>query len=98
MLQRANDGSRVATQEWARRTGTGILFDDWADTARQLRQERATRAIRSNVIRHRPELTFDAHVPRLEAFLRQTIDRRRSRPRASRRCASATSLQRPTAG
>ena len=105
MIQRANEGSRVATQEWATRTGTGILIRDWRDAAEQLRREVATRSVRENVVRHRHELTFDAHVPRLEAFFREVIDRRRrvggrhaDGQIGSARCVGATRLQRRSAG
>ena len=75
MLQRSNEGHVVATQTWARRTGTGILFRDWSDLAERLHDEAERRRARDAVMAVRDELTFDAHVPRLEAFLRATIDR-----------------------
>lgn len=75
MLQRANPGHIVATQTLAERTGTGLLFRDWADLAAGLHDEGRRAAIRANVLAARDSFTFDAHVPRLTAFLRDTIDR-----------------------
>jgi hypothetical protein len=78
MLQRANGGHIVATQTWATRTGTGIMFTDWRDAADRLRRERREGTVRQAVLAHRQELTFDAHVPRLVSFFRRVADRRRT--------------------
>src|SRR4051794_905860 len=83
MLQRANEGHVVATQTWARRTGAGILFNDWPDLAARLHDEAGMRKTRDSVRAVRPELTFDRHVPRLEAFLRATIGRAGARRAAT---------------
>ncbi|HKF86380.1 MAG TPA: glycosyltransferase, partial [Candidatus Limnocylindrales bacterium] len=97
MLQRANPGHIVATQSWARRTGMGILFSDWRDAAAQLHRERIDGPVRRAVADQRHELTFDAHVPRLEAFFHRVIERRHPVRRASREDESrATPLQRGT--
>ncbi|MFZ6182197.1 glycosyltransferase family 2 protein [Nannocystis pusilla] len=80
MIQRANDGARVATQSLARRLGVGVFARDMADLAAQLRDTARTQAIREQVWRVRDEFTFDRHADDLLAFLGEVA---RTRPRAS---------------
>jgi len=75
MLQRANPGHTVATQSLVNRIGTGVAFDDWDDLAARLRDGTSLEAARNQLLEVRDVFTFDAHVDRLVAFLRSTIDR-----------------------
>ncbi|HEX5826843.1 MAG TPA: glycosyltransferase family 2 protein [Candidatus Limnocylindrales bacterium] len=88
MLQRANEGHVVATRAWGARTGADIAFEDWDELAARLHDDRVRRRARDAVLAVRHELTFDAHVPRLEAFLRHIVNhraavRRRDMPTSS---------------
>ncbi|PCC71995.1 Glycosyl transferase family 2 [Nannocystis exedens] len=80
MIQRTNDGARVATQSLARRLGVGVFARDMADLAAQLRDTARTQAIREQVWRARDEFTFDRHADDLLAFLGEIALKR---PRAS---------------
>lgn len=80
MIQRADDGARVATRSLARRLGVGVFARDMADLAAQLRDTARTQAIREQVWRVRDEFTFDRHADDLLAFLGEVA---RTRERAS---------------
>ncbi len=77
MLQRGNPGAVVAAQSLARRLGTSVFFDEPAELGVRLRDGDGMERTRAAVLAARPAFTFDAHVDRLVAFLRSTIDRRR---------------------
>ncbi len=75
MLQRDNAGSIVATQTLARERDLGLFFDDMPALAAQLHDRVRLDALRGSVWRQREAFTFDAHVPRLTAFLREVVAR-----------------------
>lgn len=74
MIQKANEGSIVATQTLCKKLGTGVFFDTAADLAAQLRDRNRMLAIRERVWQQRHLFTFDHHVPQLIRFFRAVID------------------------
>ncbi|MFL6672678.1 MAG: glycosyltransferase family 2 protein [Massilia sp.] len=74
MIQRANPGAVVATQELARRLGIGIFFDSIAHLAGQLKDQEQMQRVRARVWGERRQFCFDHHVPELVAFFRRVID------------------------
>jgi hypothetical protein len=88
MIQRDNSGSTVAIQSMSRDLGIGLFFDDYDELASRLRDQVGMARLRSNVVRHRPTFTFDAHVDRLVDFFRTAIDAHRGSKRSSPSVAS----------
>jgi len=78
MIQRDNDGARVATQSLARRLGVGVFARDMADLGARLRDTAGVQAVREQVWRARDEFTFDHHADRLLEFLGAVARRPRS--------------------
>jgi hypothetical protein len=74
-----NRSSRVAIQSLAQRYDVGIFFTDFADLAEQLRDRVRMGQLSANMRAARQHFSFDAHVDRLVAFLRQAIGRRKQR-------------------
>jgi glycosyltransferase involved in cell wall biosynthesis len=79
LLQRANPGSIVATQNLARDLDMGVFFKDMVELARHLRDKSRIEMIRSNVWRSREQFTFDYHVSGLVQFFRMVIESRNGR-------------------
>ncbi len=73
LLQRDNHGAVVATQTLARDLGIGLFFDSMEELGDQIRDQGRMQGLRENVWRQREVFTFDHHVDRLVAFLREVI-------------------------
>ncbi len=73
MIQQANPGAIVATQNLARQLGIGLFFDSVEEVGARLRECDRMQALRAEVWRKRERFTFDFHVPELVAFFRQVI-------------------------
>jgi hypothetical protein len=74
MIQRNNDGARVAIQSVGRDLGVGLFFEDYEGLAAELRDGATMASLRSNVAAHAPSFTFDAHVDRLVDLFRRVIE------------------------
>jgi hypothetical protein len=73
MIQRGNEGSKVAAERLTRSLDVGLFFADLDDLAAQLHDTPRLDALRANTWRHRHTFTFDAHADRLIAFFRTVI-------------------------
>ncbi|HJV87372.1 MAG TPA: glycosyltransferase family A protein [Noviherbaspirillum sp.] len=73
MLQQANVGAIVATQEFTRRHGIGVFFDTVEELAERLKDRQQMQAVRERVWQQRHLFTFDHHVPALVDFFRAVI-------------------------
>lgn len=73
LLQRENRGAAVATQTLVRDLDLGMFFDSMEELGSQIRDRDRMRQLRENVWRQREVFTFDHHVDRLVAFLREVI-------------------------
>ena len=79
-IQRANDGSIVATQTLVQELGTGIRYDSFEDLAATLRDETAMASMRERVRATRERFIFDTHAPALLDFFRRVIDAAADKP------------------
>ena len=73
MIQRANEGAIVATQNLTRRLGIGIFFNAFDELGERLRDRAGMEATRARVWQERGQFTFDHHVPELLAFFRSVV-------------------------
>jgi hypothetical protein len=76
MIQRGNEGSRVAAERLTRSLDVGLFFADLDDLATQLHDASRLESLRANTWHHRHAFTFDAHADRLIAFFRTVIQAR----------------------
>ena len=70
MLQQAHPGHNVAADRLVRDSGAGLLYRDLDDLADQLHRPGRLDAARAAMLAVRRELTFDHHVPLLDALFR----------------------------
>jgi len=72
LLQRANSGALVASQNLTRERGIGVFVDDIAEVGDRLR-DAAMPQMRADAWRQREEFTFDAHADGLLEFFRDVV-------------------------
>ena len=72
-IMRDNGGSCVATQNLALKYDIGLLFHDFSDLARQLRDHSRLSQLTSNMRNARHAFSFDSHVSSLTDFFRRVI-------------------------
>ena len=75
MLQRDNEGHRVAAQSVVRELDVGLFVSELEDLGPALRDEARMTRLRENVWRQRDVFSFDFHADRLVAFFREVIER-----------------------
>jgi len=80
MLQMANAGALVATQNLVREHDLGVFFDAIDELGPLLADESRMERVRANVWRERERFTFDFHADALEAFFRTVIADAARRP------------------
>jgi hypothetical protein len=73
LLIAANPGCIVSAERMVRQHEVGIVFEDVADLARQLRPGEHVGRPTDNMKRQRHLFAFDHHVDRLVAFFREVI-------------------------
>lgn len=78
MIQMANPGSIVATQNLVREFDLGLFFESHEDLASQLRNAARMAQLQERVWAERHRFTFDHHAPALVGFFRQVIGARRA--------------------
>jgi glycosyltransferase involved in cell wall biosynthesis len=79
VLSRDNTGHVVATQSLARALDIGVFFRTMAEAAERMRDAPRMAELRTSMWRERDRFTFDHHVPRFVAFLREVIASRHAR-------------------
>ena len=90
MIQKNNDGARVAIQALGKERNLSVFYSSIPDLANQLRECDRMDQIRDSVWRQRDQFTFDAHADELIAFFRSVIAAASSRGGRSVLAASAT--------
>ncbi len=88
MLQRANPGAVVATQNLVRSLDVGLFFTGMDELRQQLDDRERMAQIRRNVWDHRNQFIFDTHAARLVDFFRLVIGRAWKERQASPRPAA----------
>ena len=78
MIMRDNGNNIVATQRKIKELDIGILFENYADLTRKLKDCQFMTNVTNNVLRNRESFTFDYHVPELISFFREVIKHKKN--------------------
>lgn len=76
-IQKDNAGNIVAMQSSLEKIDCGIYFKDIEDLSKQLYDKKRMEELRSNVLKHRLEFSFDEHVPMLIEFFEKIIKKKK---------------------